>query len=151
MELPKSLTDSAFETFCCRGAVVRFLMTDLDDPKRSQRNKYAVVLNVDPADAEILLVLTTTSVDWFKTAPKWARNAVLSLSEGSYPWVTDETVVDLRNVRTYPVAVFKTAYQGGKLTFQGQLANADLQQVDEKLRHSTTLTGAILKRVVPGF
>src|SRR5258708_7400728 len=148
MEFPQSLTDDAFETFCCRGAVLRFLMTDLDDPARSERNKYAIVLNVDPSDPEVLLVLTTSNIEWFKTARDWAKNAVLSLAKGSYPWVTGETIVDLRVVRAYPASVFKSAYRTGKLTFHGQLTNTDLQLVDGKLRNSPTITGAMLKRIV---
>jgi hypothetical protein len=149
MELPQGITDAAFTQACQRGVVLRFLMSDLDDPNRDTRNKFAVVLNVDPSDPEILLVLTTSNVELFRSAAKWVGDSILELSAGSYPWTTKDTVIDLRSVRPYPVEAFKKMYSAGKLDFHGPLSKVDLERIDDILRTSRDLTPAEKKRVVP--
>lgn len=149
MQLPTSLTDSLFKSKFVRGTVVKFLMTDCDDPAVSEREKYAIVLNIDTGDAEVLLVLTTSRDKASRHSREWVQSSVHTLAKASYKWCTAElTTISLREVRSYRMLDFLTMFNNGQLEFHEPLNDDDLLQIDEKLRRSEILTKAILRRVV---
>jgi hypothetical protein len=148
VKLPDSLLQDHFNSSYKRGAVIRYLMPDPDDPSIEDRFKYALLVNLDLQDKESFLFLATSVI--VKLEPIRARmpNAFHEFKPGSYTWITKSTLVDLRKPKIYQREFLLKAIQAQTLTFEGQLSNEHLREVDAKLRVSRTIERVTLRKIV---
>lgn len=123
-------------------------MRDPDDPHLKERFKYALLLNLD-ASAEVSFVcLTTSRLD--KTAPFQVKfpNQYHELAVGAYEWVTEPTVINLGEYKTYRRVDLLAAFKSGTLAMQCLLKPEDLAAIDTKLRASRTIERRTLRLIV---
>jgi hypothetical protein len=148
VKLPDTILGSHFEASFVRGAVVRFLMQDPDDPSIDQRYKYAVLLNLDCQEDESILFLTTSKVEKLEVLRQRDPQAVHGLAVGSYPWVTLPTAIPLRQPKMYRRDELLAGLKAATFRFEGTLSTQDLKHIDEKLRQSRLIERKVLKRIV---
>lgn len=145
MALDRSLIELYFKGNYKRGAILRFLMK-CDDPARDVRNKYAVVLNKDLSEGDVLLSLATSQIQKYKSS--FFDADVLRIDPGQYACFPEPTIVNLREVRIEPIELLKDKAGKGQLTFEGEMTDADMTEIDQKLAASKLIEGNILKRIL---
>ena len=128
--------------------VIRFLMTDPDDPKIESRNKYAVVIGLDPGSDDSFLLLTTSKLDKPDAIRQRVPDAFHELAVGSYGWVLKPTLLDLRRARPYSRGELRQKMMDGCLTFEEELRQEDMERIDTKLRSSQFIELRTLKKIV---
>jgi len=141
----RDLVEQSFQAHYKRGVVVRFNM-ECDDPNRPRRYKYGVVLNSDCSEPEALLAISTSRIDKFASGR--SDRDILRLPEGTYPWTTEDTVVDLRELRAEKVDDLKLLCERQEMRFEGPLKAEHIAELNEKLRASRLLEIRLKKRVV---
>lgn len=145
IKFSRDLVDTYFASHYRRGCVLRFNMK-CDDPDRVQRFKFGIVLNKDWSEPEVLLAITTTKIEWFSSG-HFDRD-IVRLHPGIYPWVTSETVVDLRSIRSELVDDLKTLCERQDMSFEQELGEPTIAELDEKLRASRLIELRIKKRII---
>lgn len=148
MKLPQDVLDRHFEASLKRGSVIRFLMTDTDDPQIQSRYKYALVVGLLPEASDSFLLLTTSRLEKLVAIRKRIPEGFHQLEAGDYCWTTKPTVVDLRNVRCYPRDELIRKMHDQLLTFEDALREEDMQEIDAKLRVSKTIELKTLRKIV---
>ncbi len=148
MKLPKQLLASHFEISFQRGTIIKFLMTDPDDPAIKSRPKYALIVGRDCSESESFLLLTTSKLDKLEPFRKRLPEGFYDFAVGSYAWVTMPTTLDLRKVRTYPREELINKMNDGVLRFECQLSEDEMSEIDAKLRTSKTIEVRTLRRIV---
>jgi hypothetical protein len=145
MALDRSFVELYFSTHYKRGAILRFQMK-CDDPKRQFRDKFAVVLNNNLSEPETLLVLTTSQTQKFSSP--FLDGDVLRIDQGKYACFPAPTVVSLREIRIEQTELLKDKAGKGLLTFEGEMTEVDMSEIDQKLKSSKLIEGNILKRIL---
>ena len=148
MKLPKEFLAKHFDASFKRGAIIKFLMTDPDDPAIERRYKYAMVVGLDCAEPESYLLLATSKVDKIEPIRKRIPDGFHDLVVGDYPWVTMPTALDLRKARCYPRDELIEKMHQELLTFEGQLASEEIAKIDAKLRGSGQIEMRVLRKIV---
>jgi hypothetical protein len=145
IKFPRELVDSYFADHYRRGAVIRYKMK-CDDPTRAQRYKFGIVLNNDTSEPEALLAITTTKIGWFSSGQ--FENDIVRLRDGTYSWVTAETIIDLRSLRPETLEDLKLLNVRQEMTFEQELESATMAEVDRKLCASRLIELRTKKRVI---
>jgi hypothetical protein len=148
VKLPDNLLKDHFDLSFHRGMILRYLMKDPDDPAISERHKYALVANLDTTESESFLLLTTSRLEKATFIRATLPDAFHEFSVGSYQWVTVPTLLDLRSVKRYVREDLVRSIQAQTLTFEGQLNDNDMTEIDQKLKVSRTIEKIILRRIV---
>lgn len=139
------LVEQHFRGHYRRGAIIRFEMP-CDDPNRIVRDKFGVVLNLDLSDPEALLAITTTNEKYF--ASGFIENDIVRITAGIYPCFPEPTIVSLREIKIYPLRWIKDLCLQSKMTFEGNISDGDIMEIDAKLRGSVLIEGTIQLRIV---
>ena len=145
MARDRSLVELYFKGNYKRGAILRFQMK-CDDPARDVRNKFAVVLNKDMHEDEALLLIPTSKIDKYRS--RYFDADVFRISPGQYECFPVATVISLREVRIEPIELLKDKAGKGLLAFVGEMTDADMTEIDQKLAASKLIEGNILKRII---
>lgn len=128
-----------------RGAILRFEMP-CDDPNRDLRNKFGIVLNLDTAEPDTLLAITTTNPRLL--ASRFMQRDSLVIAANKYHCFDQLTYISLREVKSFPLAWMKQQSVDGKMAFHGDLDEWDMAELNSKLASSLIIEGVLLKRVV---
>jgi hypothetical protein len=150
VKLPTELLAAHFDTSFKRGVIIKFLMTDPDDPALESRYKYALVIGLDCDEPESYLLLATSKLDKIESIRKRIPDGFHYIEAGDYGWVTMPTAVDLRKARCYPRKELIEKLNQGSLTFEGQLDPEEMAEIDTKLRVSKTVEMRLLRKIVSG-
>ncbi len=145
IKFSRDFVEQYFATRYKRGVVVRFNM-ECDDPNREKRFKFGIVLNRDCSEPDVLLAIATSNTDKFASGR--FDSDILRVPKGSYGWTTEDTVVDLRVVRSEKLDDLKLLCERQEMRFEDLLSAADAAQLDQKLRASRLLEIRLKKRVV---
>jgi hypothetical protein len=94
--LDRRVLRTQFEGELVRGVIVYFAPDDLDDSSAQGRAKYAVLLNLALPEPELLYSLFTSQVEKYRRF----ASEVLTLAGGSYEFLPQESILNLRDVRT---------------------------------------------------
>lgn len=147
MQLPPALLESAFSSELRRGRIFSFLAEDLDDPNRTTRHKFAVVLSVD-CSAPSIFYIFTTSKPLLNHPPQFRPHAIC-LPCGSYDCFNRETTIVVNNVRAIARDKMFTAFRENRLRFVGELSVAHLEQLARIIRQGFFVSPGLVPRIVP--
>ena len=65
-----------------RGTVIRFVMTDPDDPQIQSRPKYALIIGLDPKSPESFLLHTTSKLEKLEALRRRMPDALKEFQPG---------------------------------------------------------------------
>jgi hypothetical protein len=150
VKLPIDLLAHHFRTSSTRGTVIKFLMTDPDDPRIESRPKYALLVGIESEGPESLLLLATSKLDKLNAFRTRLPRGFHDLAVGAYEWVKLPTTLDLRKVKCYPREDLIAKMNEGVLTFEGRLSDEEMTEIDKKLRLSQTIEVKTLRKIVSG-
>lgn len=121
----------ALDKLLSRGAVLYYLETRLDDPDRSQRWKYAVVVNHRLPGDPILFFLATSNPAFYADGEYDAN--ILRVPVGSYNFLSKESIFDMKVVGKKPAKAFQALHDDGKCRRVGELSEEHLREIDDKV------------------
>lgn len=128
----------AFDLELRRGAVLYYLETKLDDPRRTTRWKYAVVVNlILPADP-ILFFRSTSNPDYYANGEYDTQ--ILRVPIGTYAFLPKDSVFDMKSVERKPTQVFRDLYATSRCKCVGDLSEEHLREIDVKVWASDRLS-----------
>jgi hypothetical protein len=126
IDLPKKLTNGAFDNQLERGSVLKTL---LRGGNGKEHLKYLVVLNRDISRDPIVFVLTTSKLDFYNKHPEFNRD-IIRIIPPKVSFFSKKTIINCREVHRMPKETLKINYQKGRLEFAGILLQELLQQID---------------------
>lgn len=147
MDLPAHLLEGTFESFLKRGAIIRFWVApeDLKDNNWPDgKPKYAVVLNVNCAEAEILYVFTTSQDH---PAFKRFEHVLIRVPVGTYDCFTLDTIISFREIGMVRLEKLQQQYGEKKMTFCGTLSPAHVEHMDTIIKISQSPN--VKRRILP--
>jgi hypothetical protein len=151
VKLPPGLLSVHFQASFKRGTIIRFLMTDPDDPHVESRHKFALVIGIDPESPESFLLLTTSKIDKYEVMRRRLPEGFHEFSVEDYSWVAKPTLLDMRKVRGYSKDELVQKMNDGCLTFECVLSEDDMRAIDVKLKASRTIELKTLRKIVAGI
>ncbi len=114
-----------------------YLERKLDDPKRTTRWKYAVVVNsVLPGDP--ILYFRCTSNPTFYASGDY-DTCILRVPTGTYGFLPRDSVFDMKVVEKKPLQVFRDLHASGACKCVGALNEEQLREIDVKVWASDRL------------
>jgi hypothetical protein len=121
-----------------RGVVLRYLEKKLDDPNRETRWKYAVVVNLVLPGDPILYFRSTSKPDFYASG-EYDRY-ILRVPAGTYPFLSKDSVFDMKSVEKKPLQVFRDLHASGACKCVGALNEEHLREIDVKVWASERLS-----------
>jgi hypothetical protein len=145
--LAGGLIDLYFEQHYKRGSVLRFYM-ECDDPNVDFKYKFGILLNLNTAEPEAFLAITTSNLKAY--ASGFLENDIVRVPGGKYRcFPKQETIINLREIRIEAVSRLRTLCEQKQMTFEGALDASDMIEVDAKLVASRLIERQLKKRIVP--
>ena len=126
MHVSPDVLDKLFEKCFQRGAV---LATEMHFHTGISKKKYLIVLNQNPADAETLLFLTTSKIEFFKRSPSFKDHIIIDA--GLLPFFPLDTAINCHGVQCMGRAELKRKYQDRKLEIAGNLPAEIMTRIDQ--------------------
>ncbi|MBI1882846.1 MAG: hypothetical protein HYS08_01375 [Chlamydiae bacterium] len=145
MDIPPIIHDSVFEKEFKRGVV---LLTNLHFKRGETKSKYIIVLNKHPSDSKTLLFLTTSKIEFYNQHPEVKDFVRIQPRELSF--FPLETIIDCRNVWSFPRTELSERYRQNLVHFVGTLTLEIMDQIDQ-LVASSRLISMRDKKIILGW
>jgi hypothetical protein len=116
---------------------------------RAGKTKYLVCLNHTwpPVDGLVVYAFTTTNVAHFASLHV-AKQAIVHLNPGEYPFVTAPTVIDLTRPEVEQLSAIVRA---SAFKFVTQLRAEHMKAIDDAVRASTLIVRKLKKMILPDY
>ena len=137
-----------FDGFVHRGAIIKFLPDDLDDPKQHNQPKFAVILNAICPEPEILYIFSTSQHSFYDTHGQFEQ-AIIRVPGGTYSFLPKDTVFPFRNVRGIAIEKLHAQYVAGTLTVCGKLGVDHVARMDEIISDGLFIDPRTRTRILP--
>lgn len=121
-----------------RGVVLYYLERKLDDPKRTPRWKYAVVVNSVLPGNPILYFRSTSSPTFYASGDY--DTCILRVPAGTYGFLPKDSVFDMKAVEKKPLQDFRDLHAAGHCKCVGDLSAEHLREIDVKVWASALLS-----------
>jgi hypothetical protein len=148
IRLPAEVLAEHFDSQLRRGQILRYKATEeLDDPERTTRFKFALVLSLDCSEEAIFVAFTTSQTRYFDENIQF-QYLLLRWQAGAYEWVVVETILSLKQIHEVRRTKLRDSILASELTFEGTLTQEDLEGVDVILRRSPLISARVKARIV---
>jgi len=142
MKLPGDL---AYPKLFKRGALLyQELKTELET---GPRNKYMVVVSIDDKDKPVLVALTTSQVEKFRSRVRVP--GFIGIAKDETDLFAKDTIVDCRKLHERTREKMIRDYESEDLEYKGTIPDHLMGRIDQALYSAETLTSAQKKATVP--
>ena len=118
----------------------------LNDPSAEHHRKFVVVLNCDPPDDTVYVVMATSKFKKFEKLPKLARESMV-LDHGAYDFLNRPTTLDFSDLKEIPTAFLQAKLDDGKVDLKGTLSDDDIDRLDTHIKNSWQIEPRIQKEL----
>jgi len=126
------LCDGIFERELKQGSVLR---TKIQFADGTERNKFLIILNQDPATDPTLFFLTTSRLDFYQKHPNFNKD-IICIKAGQLSFFPKETIIDCRNVNKKYRVDLKENFRKGVLVFAGSLPEETVEEMKRIIAQS---------------
>ena len=146
VKIDRAAIDLVFQQKYRKGAILRFYMKG-DDPDRPYRYKFGIVLNKQCDEGEALLAITTSNTDRYKSG--YFEDDIVRVPASSYAcFDAPTTVINLREIRSESLDQLKALYSNQQLSFEGNLDEPDITEIETKIEASVLIEVQTKKRIL---
>ena len=117
-----------------RGALIKLTLQLAE----GRREKFCVVVNVDHALDPVLLILSTTKLEWYNNHP--TATGFVRIQQGTISSLTRESVISCRELYRVPRKSISDGYAGKTVEYCEQVPPEVLALLDSSLAAAVTLS-----------